>query len=957
MHLGSEILKHATATAAICGQDLAGVVTIRDDLAIAVCNKRILRVVRGGNNATLSMVKKESLVIDPASVTSQPFTDFITERNDKGDVISVKTPEVLVKVIEYSGQVVLAFLNASGDHLYTQEVQGLKYDDDNTSSSDVKSTIEQSWTSSPDESLYGGGQFVDGFLDYKAAPIHLVQSNLEIAVPFFMSSRGYGILWDSYGETWLNPVNRSNIIDLGLPSPSPFRKKDDDNHIATGTFTPKFSGDYWFSVDMQGELDYFNSNRIIQLKLLESSPTQGINTFPRAIIACHIHEYNIPKVMACKATNLDDTMEYKVFLEYNSDVQPKVFYKFIDGYDRTTIQTIDTEFVDYYLMFAGTRANEKPVVSSQMRKLQVSEEEGHDYHHTIIDSIIASYRELTGPASFFSKKAYGFWQCKEHYHNQTEILDAAKKFRELRIPVDNIVQDWQYWGSLGWGPQWDTARYPEPKEMIRQLHDNYHLNLMVSVWSMFGEQTTFFTEMNTKGLLINGSNWFDPWNPTARKLFFKYLDSALFSIGADAVWLDATEPEGDVHLNRTIYIGSGNKYRNTFSLEVNKAFHEGFVAKYGTSKRPFALTRSSFSGQKRFASVVWSGDTLASFECLHRQIAMSIKYQMSGDPYWTMDIGGFFRSDFPEQYTSKEYQMLLLRWFQFAVFTPIMRLHGQASDTELWNYGKETQSLIVESAIDLRYRLIPYIYSGFQRVHKYGYTMGRAMVFDFFEDRHARNISDQFMFGDSFLVAPIFNLESNRTFYLPSLNKKSSQSCCCCDGGMWRDFYTGTIVDPGHYLASEVDPSSMLVFVKSSIVVLAPKSQHVHDPLSLRSLEVRIYSGRDSSFTLYEDDGIDPNPSRPSTEITFSWSEQKSHLCIGKRIGKVYPGMPQSRKIRVVLARHGHGVGVDETGEAADATVTYDGKEINVDLSTVYMDRMMVEKGKDTLHLAVYTKQ
>lgn len=756
------------------------------------------------------------------------------------------------------------------------------------------------------------------------------------------------ILWDNYGETWLNPVNQSQIIDLNIP-PSQFREKINPNHVATGSFTPPWSGDYWFSIDMQGELSYYNSNKIIDLTLLEAPSTQGIGISHRQITACHIHENNIPKVMACKATNLNNSMEYKVLLKYDSDVKPTVFYKFVDANDRTTIQTKDSDFVDYYLMLPVMR--EKQVVSSQMRSLRNPKEDECHYHHSKIDSIIASYRYLTGQASFFNKKAYGFWQCKEHYHNQTELLNAAKKFRDLRIPVDNIVQDWHYWGSLGWGPQWDFSLYPDPKEMIQQLHDDYNLNFMVSAWSKFDEKTKFFKEMNGKGLLINGSNWMDPWNPKARQVFFGYLDNALFSIGADAVWLDATEPEGDIHLNKTIYIGSGNKYRNTYSLEVNKAFHEGFVAKYGTIKRPFSLTRSSFSGQQRFASIIWSGDTLASFECLERQIAMSIKYQMSGDPYWTMDIGGFFRDNFPEQYTSKEYQMLLLRWFQFGVFIPIMRLHGGASNTELWNYGKETQSLIVQSAIDLRYRLIPYIYSVFQRVHQLGYTMGRAMVFDFLEDRLARDISDQFMFGDSFLVAPIYNLESNRTFYLPSLEKKPSQSCCCCNGGVWRDFYTGVIVDPGRYLASKVEPSSMLLFVKSSIVVLAPKSQHVHDPLASRTLEVRIYSGNDSSFTLYEDDGIDPDPSRPSTEITFSWSEQESRLCIGKRIGTEYPGMLHSRKIHVVLVRYGHGVGVGEIGDKADATASYDGSEIDIDLSSEHKEKIMAEEARGSLHL------
>jgi alpha-D-xyloside xylohydrolase len=873
-----------------CGRNPANVISIQTNLAIAVCSSTTVRVVRGAEDAASIMAKRESLVIDPLSAKSEPFTDFEIESNDEGDIIGLKTKDMMLRVIYDEDSTNLEFLDDTGNYLFTRETQLGKAT--NVKDYEWLPMIQQSWTSVPGESLYGGGQYLNDFVDYKGAPLHMVQLNLEVVVPFFMSSRGYGILWDSYGETWLNPPDRLNRIALKA-SPSRGQSDNADSRVAYGEFSPQYSGDYWFSVDMQNE-DYFNSNHHVAIALTESPTTDN-----RSITACNVHEINIPKVLTCKADGLKRFATYRVILNYDSVEMPRVFYKFNDAYSPTTLQTKDSKVVDYYLMVA-------------------------EDHSTKLDSIIASYRKLTGSASLFSKKTYGFWQCKNHYHNQTDLLAAAKQHRALGIPIDNIVQDYMYWGSLGWGPHWDKTIYPDPKGMIQTLHDEFSLSFMVSVWSRFDNTTSFYKEMKANNYLMNGTQWFDAWNPSARSLFFQFLDKAHFSIGADAVWLDATEPEFDPHLNNTIYLGSGNEYRNTYSLEVTKSFYEGFAAKY--KKRPFALTRSSFAGQHRFGSVMWTGDTVASFECLKRHIAMSLNYQMSGDPYWSMDIGGYRRPH--DQYTSKDYQMLMLRWFQFGVFVPIMRAHGY-SNTELWNYGNVTKSLVVKSALNLRYRLIPYIYSGFHRVEQSGYTMGRAMAFDFIDDPRARSISDQFMFGESFLVAPLYTLDSSRSYYLPSLAQG------CCNSSTWHDFYTGRVMEPGLYHAQNVSPDATLLFVRSSIVVLAPKSQHVHDLAALKSLEVRIYCGKDSMFTLFEDDGVDPDPLRPSTTIKFEWSEKSLQLRIGKRQGKQYPGMPESRVIHIVLVRPNHGIGVDETLDA-DARVTYDGQELTVDLHEAY---------------------
>ena len=309
---------------------------------------------------------------------------------------------------------------------------------------------------------------------------------------------------------------------------------------------------------------------------------------------------------------------------------------------------------------------------------------------------------------------------------------------------------------------------------------------------------------------------------------------------------------------------------------------------------------------------------------------MSINYQMSGDPYWSMDIGGYKRPD--DQYASESYQMLMIRWFQFGTFVPIMRVHGCNANTELWNYGNITQSIIVESALNLRYRLIPYIYSGFRQVEQEGYTMGRGLAFDFGSDENAKSISDQFMFGNSFMVAPIHTLNSSRSYYLPPL-----------DRGVWRDFYDGKITPSGYHYASEVAPNKTILFVRSSIVFLAPISKHVHDPITLESSEIRIYTGADSSFSLFEDDGIDPSPSRPFTTISFSWSESSFALRIGQREGDSYPGMVDSRLFHIVLVRENHGIGAGETADP-DVTVQYTGESVVIDFKKGSLQQVQVKQ-------------
>jgi len=385
------------------------------------------------------------------------------------------------------------------------------------------------------------------------------------------------------------------------------------------------------------------------------------------------------------------------------------------------------------------------------------------------DRVIASYRYLTGNPPLYGRWAYGLWQCKEHYHTQHEILTVAREYRKRNIPLDNIVQDWFYWNPFPWGSHaFDRSRYPQPEELTKELHEKYHLHIMISVWAKFLAGSNNYKELNEAGVLypvcgpFGKEQYYDPYHPEGRRIYWKQIHDSLYTKGFDAWWLDATEPEmGDLRADSIKkamknYLGSGARYLNTYSLMTTKAVYEGQRA-VSDKKRVFILTRSAFAGQQRHAAASWSGDIHASWEVFHHQIAGGLNLCLSGLPYWTTDIGGFFVDDFPGGNQNKEYQELFVRWFQFGAFCPIFRVHGTSTPREMYLFGDQGYWAYDAQlkADQLRYRLLPYIYSLAWKVHSQGYTLMRALVFDFPYDENVYAIGDQFMFGPALLVNPV----------------------------------------------------------------------------------------------------------------------------------------------------------------------------------------------------------
>lgn len=471
-----------------------------------------------------------------------------------------------------------------------------------------------------------------------------------------------------------------------------------------------------------------------------------------------------------------------------------------------------------------------------------------------------------------------------------------------------------------------NKNYPDPKGMLEGLHKE-HVHLMVSVWPYFRPGSPVYDDMDKKGFFIAktkvagfhpaGQALYDPFNPEARKYYWKLMDDALFKIGVDAWWLDTTEPETEgmetsLLVNNKIALGNGARYANEFPLLTTTAVYQG-QRTASDQKRVFILTRSGYAGLQRNAASVWSGDVDPNWETFRRQIPAGLNLSVSGIPYWTTDIGGFVSAN-PDD---PQYRELYIRWFEFGTFCPVFRAHGTrtTNQNEIWSYGPEAQKVLT-GYDELRYRLMPYIYSTAWKVTNEGYTMMRPLVMDFRTDVRAENIGDQYLFGPAIMVSPVTEPgATSRHIYLPNAT--------------WYDFWTGSRIKGG--TAKEVGASidRMPLYVRAgSIVPLGPELQYATEKLA-DPLEVRVYRGANGSFTLYEDenDNYDYEKGVHAT-ISFTWNDAAQTLTIGDRVGS-YPGMLQGRTFRVVFVAEAHGVGGAVT-EAPDKVVEYNGKKIAV---------------------------
>jgi alpha-D-xyloside xylohydrolase len=750
----------------------------------------------------------------------------------------------------------LHFLTLTGENILSEDPRNWQTPP-LTGEADSGRTVQQQFQLSPGEALYGLGQHQEGFFDLRDIPIRLLQANTNIAIPFLISTKGYGLLWNNAALTDFNPTGQTVDLD---PS-------------GAGTFQTGPDGEYGFllSGNLRGKLRLsVNEHPIIDIR----------NMWVPESVGARIH-------LAANTT-------YRLVAETGGNTRLAVR----SPSDAMAFRSDTGQGVDYYFFYGPTPSQ-----------------------------IVAAYREFTGAAPLLPRWVYGYWQCRERYSSQQQILDTAAEFRQRQIPVDVLVQDWQYWGKYGWNAmRFDEHDYPDPAQMMSALHrENFHM--VISVWAKVGAETAVKQDLEKAHLLLTSpastaepgeaketESWIDLFNPKAQRAFWADINRNLFSAGLDGWWLDASEPEGDPLKNDDTFLGQGKTLRNAFPLFETSAVYEGQRAA-APDKRVVILSRSAFTGQQRNGSISWSGDISANWETLRRQIPAGLSFAMSGFPYWTTDIGGFFRP--VDQYTSADYHELLIRWFQFGAFCPIFRIHGYRSETEMWKYGAEAEKILTQYD-ELRYRLLPYIYSAAWGVTSRGEILMKALPFVYPKDRSLRDITDQFLFGDSLLVNPVTEqAATSRSVVLPA-------------GDDWIDFWTGQTLHGGQTITTDAPLDRIPILVKAgSILPMGPVVQSASEPED--PLEIRIYSGKDADFTLYEDNGDGyAYEHGASTTIHLHWDNARKLLSVGDRSG-TFPGMRVARTFRLVMVKPQHGVGV-VMDSPADRTVTYEGHQIRVDL-------------------------
>ncbi|MGI6232885.1 MAG: TIM-barrel domain-containing protein [Prevotella sp.] len=859
------------ATSTMMGQQITGMTKMDNGLKLQT-KEGILKLMPMTDNSVRVLFSKDGNMTSHEFIYVQkvdaPKFDVTESRTD----IILKLPNISVKANRKTGT--LRFYDSEGKEILSEKTNG-RVLTSSMAQTEPTYAIEQAFVSPADEHLYGTGQFQDGFLNIKDLPRRLTQVNTQIAVPFILSSRGYGLLWHNYGLTDFNPANQSVQLsltdDLGktetveVTSTEGGKKKQRKDATFEGKFSVEKDGRYAFLFDVGASMSQkydiqIDGKQVIKFSNRWLPPTTSwFTTLGKG--------------------------EHTVKVTSNSTDHPTIYYR--PSSNETVFRSPTSDGIDY-TVFAGNA-----------------------------DQVMDGYRTLTGRAPMLPDWAFGYVHSREKYHTQSELLENATEFRRRGIPIDMIVQDWQYWGKYGWNAmQFDEEKYPAPKTMTDSLHD-MNMKLMVSVWAKVTPKSEVGKQLTAKGYYLPGTQWIDFFNPSARAFYWKNMSERLLPLGIDAWWQDATEPENDAVAGTKTYLGDGDKYRLTYPLFVTSTVYDG-LRKDQPDKRPFILTRCAFLGQQRTGAVSWSGDVGSGWDALQRQIPAGLNFVSTGLPYWTLDAGGFFRPT-AKQYKDSSYHECLIRWFQFVTFCSLQRIHGFRSDTEPWRYG-ETVENEIRRYIDLRYRLFPYIYSGVAQISFHNGNLIRPLVMDFASDAKALDQKYEFMFGPAILVNPVVipNV-STWNVYLPK------------NGGGWYDFWTGAKAEGGQTVNADAPLSKIPLYVKAgSIVPMGSTKQYVAEKKDT-VLELRVYPGQDAAFELYEDEGTNNNYEKGACSvIPMKWNDATRTLTIDDRKGR-FPGMLVNRRFNVVVVGSNHGTGIEPSAKV-DKFVNYSGGKITVKL-------------------------
>ncbi len=746
----------------------------------------------------ITVVNDDIIHINKRLKSSDPekFKDYVT---------SLEPQNVKWKVAEKDGNLVVetanvtATLNALGEISYKDKAGKLllaecaegTYIEPNSAEDN---TLKQEFYAG-DEALYGLGTFQNGLMNWKNTPVRLKQSNQEIAIPVLISTNDYGLYWHNYSITDFNyPDNEMPFDEANIT-----RIKKGKFLIKKCKFTPSKSGEYCFFVDTRTEIA--GKNRQFGEVLLKIGQDTVINYTTMWF----------PDGFSGKYT-LEAGKEYDIeFHDTKAQVEGTLHYNEPD-FNKTTFSNRHGQGINYFFI-----------------------------HGDNPQKVLSNYSKLTGTAPLFPKTSYGFWQYRENYPTANSLIESAAGYRKRGIPVDNVVLDWKFWPEEYWGPEWDRSRFPDPTDMVKQIND-MDIEVMTTVWPRVQHPTL----VERYGLTqIGGAGFVDVYNESIHDNFYRMVDDSMYVHNFQSVWLDGTEPANEPAATTPTAIAPYCEVDNIYALFVGQLMYDGH-RKTHPDKRVVNMLRSAAAGQQRYGVFVWSGDVAATWQQLREQVTAGLNHTMTGYPYWASDIGAFFRDAksanaiYDDQYTNPEYIELYTRWFEWGTFCPIFRIHGYRSDTEVWNYGKPFEDM-ARKFIDLRYQLMPYIYSTAKRTTDEGFAMMSPMAYLFPDERKLWESKDQFMFGKSMMICPVLEYKQrSREVYLPE--------------GDWYDYWTNEKISGGKTINVEVALDEMPIYVRGgSILPIGPKVQSTVEVSSEPTI-LKIYGCQDATFSLYYDD-------------------------------------------------------------------------------------------------------
>ncbi len=968
-------------------------VTIRPDggqakvIRLEVMNDNIIRV-RATSDEALPE-KPASLMIVPQTAPAKGSYRV----SDEGETVVVKARNVKAVVSKATGQ--LSFFDAEGRQLLSEASDGKQFWPFTVPERELGMktgysvpeeqkhglTWQMKFDSPEDEAFYGLGQHQSEEFNMKGKNEDLFQYNTKVSVPFVLSNKNYGLLWDSY--SFCRFGNPNDYLQLNRAFKL-YDRQGREGHL-TGTYIDRMGK----KLVRDEDSIYYEYGTPAKSEIALKTDNGGIKNLPQGFqLAGANVTYEGFIEPECCGKCAGKTQLYQFILYYSGyikvyidgrEVVPERWrtawnpnaYKFSCELQKGRKAQLRIEWQpDGGESYCGLRVAE-PRSAEERGKLSVWSEMAKDMDYYFIagqnlDQVISGYRTLTGKASLYPKWVLGFWQSREHYKTSAEVEQTLAEFRKRQIPIDNIVQDWNYWPEDQWGShQFEASRYPNPQAMLDSVHA-MHGRFMISVWPKFYCNTDNYKELDAKGWMYVQSptddihDWvgpgykngfYDAYDPGARKMFWRQMDENLYTkfnkngvAGVDAWWMDASEPNVRdctpmwyrKALSGPTALGTSTEYFNAYSTVNADAIYNGQRSVWkGKQNEPrvFLLTRSGFAGEQRFSTATWSGDIGTRWEDMRAQMTAGLNYSISGLPFWGMDQGGFcvenryvaaqqlFDHSGVENEDLKEWRELQTRWNQFGTFIPLFRSHGQWPLREIWNIAPDSHPAYKSFVYydKLRYRLMPYLYSMAGWAHFQDYTLMRALVMDFNGDKEVENIGNQWMFGPALMACPVgYYKARNRSVYFP-------EQCG------WYNLYTGEHLEGGQRLVVDAPYEQIPVFVREGAIIPFGPEMQWSDERPAELINLYVYAGQNGSFQLYEDEGTNYNYERGKyATIDITYDDAARTLSFGARKGQ-FPGMLKSRRFNVVLVSSDQAKPLDlDTPDGL--MVSYNGKPVTIRL-------------------------